>query len=723
MTLLIGFFRDFVLETVRMLYESGLFLLFGFFVAGLLHSYLSTERIVTYLGKRGFRSMVNAAILGAPLPLCSCGVLPAAVELRKKGASRESVLSFLITTPETSFESIVLSYGLLGPVYAVARPIVAIVTALVAGAAHMIFGEDGDADPLQGRGAKETEPAPTCAAEVNELDELKIEEYRADSRYGRFRAASHYAFSYLFDELLFWFMLGIVLTGLLGALLPPEFFGRYLGSGVFSILVAVAVGIPLYMCASGSTPIAAAFLAKGLNPGAVLAFLLTGPVTNAVSISVLGKVFGRRFLKILIASIMAVSIVAGLLFNRVYTWSASHVPGTSGSSTGFLLSAAKGIGLVVFLYLAYRSFRRTGVRHGWCELKDNMRSILGPIRRFRPRHLYGTTAGRVALAAAAAVYLLTGFYTVRPGEVGMERVFGVIRATDRAPGLHWCPPRPFGRSARCSVDGVVRLDIGFRSEERVCDPLDFYCTICSEPGRAVNRIFEEALFLTGDENIVDVISTVHYRVSDPIRYTFGVEAAEQLIRDVALWSILRETAAWEIDRIITDSRYEIERRVEERANAVLDEGLSGLRIEEIRLQATHAPREVHYDFRDVASAQEDRARMIHEAYVYWEGAVNGARGQAARIVADAEAAHSERVASARGAAAKFLALQEASAEEPGSIRLRLYLETMERILPGCRTVIRPDPGAVDDFEIWFRSGKGNVLPDLFGAKREGTDER
>ena len=305
----------------------------------------------------------------------------------------------------------------------------------------------------------------------------------------------------------------------------------------------------------------------------------------------------------------------------------------------------------------------------------------------------------------------------------MEVIFGSIRATDRSPGIHWCPPRPFGRPARCSTDGVIRLDIGFRSEEIVRDPLDYYCTVCEEPARAVNRIVEESLYLTGDENIADVISTVHYRVSDPVRYTFGVESAEALIRDTALWSILREIASYEIDRIITDSRYEIERRVEERANRILDEGSSGLRIEEVRLQATHAPREVHYDFRDVASAQEDRARMIHEAHVYWEGAVNGAKGQAARIVADAEAAKAGRVASAWGAASKFTAIREAAEDTPRSTRLRLYLETVERVLPGCRTVIRPDPGAVDDFEIWFRSGKGNAPSDLFGVKGEGTDER
>ena len=191
MGFILGFLRDFFLETVRMLYESGLFLLFGFFIAGLLHAYLSTDRIVSFLGKRDFRSMLNAAILGAPLPLCSCGVLPAAVALRRKGASREATLSFLISTPETSFESIALSYGLLGPVFAVVRPVIALVTSLVAGAAHILFG-----DEEEGKGEVEGSADIECASS----DLTAMESVPVLEGHGRFRSAIHYAFHYRISQ-------------------------------------------------------------------------------------------------------------------------------------------------------------------------------------------------------------------------------------------------------------------------------------------------------------------------------------------------------------------------------------------------------------------------------------------------------------------------------------------------------------------------------------------
>ena len=711
MGFIFGFLRDFFLETVRMLYESGLFLLFGFFIAGLLHAYLSTDRIVSFLGKRDFRSMLNAAILGAPLPLCSCGVLPAAVALRRKGASREATLSFLISTPETSFESIALSYGLLGPVFAVVRPVVALVTALVAGTAHILFG-----DEEEGKGEVEGDAGIECAPS----DLTAMEAVPTLEGQGRFRSALHYAFHYMFDQLVFWFLVGILLTGFLGALLPGDFFARYLGSGIFSIVVAILVGIPLYMCASGSTPIAAALLVKGLSPGAALAFLLTGPVTNVVTLSVLGKVFGRRFLKIMIVSIMATALVAGLLLNRLYMWSSAHVPGYTGSSVGFILSTLKGIGFLVFLFLAYRSIRRTGLHTGFNELSRNMATVFGSVRRFRITHIFTTGTGRITAAVLILIYLSSGLYTVAPGEVAMEQIFGKVLATGVPPGLHWCFPSPIGRVARCTTEGTVRIDIGFRSEEKVRDPLAYYSSSIDEPARSINRVFEESLFLTGDENIVDVMSTVHYRVIDPVKYTFGVESGENAVRDVVLWCLVRELAIRKIDRIITVARMEIEEAVVARSNRILEEGSTGLHIQEIRVLAAHAPREVHYDFRDVASAQEDRARMIHEARVYWYGAVNIAKGTAARIVADADGMRSGRVAAAEGSAARFRLLREAAKLEPRETRHRLYLETMERILPGCRTVIRPDPTDVKDFDLWFRSGSSAVLPGIDGKEKGGS---
>jgi len=716
MSVLIGFFRDFLMEVVRVLYESGLFVLFGFFVAGLLHHYMSTERIARYLGGRNLRSIVNAAILGAPLPLCSCGVLPTAVALRRKGASREAALSFLVSTPETSVESIAISYSLLGPVFAIVRPVAAVLSAMVAGVAHLVFGVPEE----EGRGAEvdavdaveDTCSTCTSSAHVDGGGESHA------SQPSRFRSAVHYAFVSLFDDLVFWFLLGVLLTGLIGAILPEGFFARYLGGGLLSMLFAVLVGVPLYMCASGSTPVAAAFLAKGLNPGATLVFLLTGPATNAATITVVGRVFGRRFLQIFIGSVVLTALAAGFAFNRIYTWSAETVPGYGEGATGFILSAAKGIALLAFLYLSYRSLRRTGLRGGLGELRENMVAAGSAITGLRPRHLWATWPGRAFTAAVVLLYIGSGFYTVAPGEVAMERDFGIVTETSVPPGLHWCFPWPVGKQTRCSVDGVVRIDIGFRSGETARDPLAFYA-VESEGETALNRVLDESIYVTGDENLIDLIASVHYLVEDPVRFAFGVESAESVVRDATLWAFVREIIYRPIDHIYTSDRLDVERKVVGRANRILEEAGSGLRIAEVRLLDTHAPREVHYDFRDVASSKEDRARMIHEARVYWEGTVKSARGDSARTVAEAAGSQAVRVADATGAAARFQLLEEAARIAPNGTRLRLYLESMERILPGARTVVRPDPRSIRDFELWFQTGESKVLPDLLGQKKEG----
>lgn len=705
-----GFFRAFFFETVRVLYDSGIFVLFGFFVAGLLHLYLSTDRIARFLGKRDFRSIFNAAVLGAPLPLCSCGVLPAAIELRRKGASREAVLSFLVSTPETSIESIALSYGLLGPVFAVARPLAALFSAAVAGIAHLLFGDDREEAGIE---QAPTPPAPGCATCDGDED---MGLHASPSSAGRFRGAARYAFVVLFDDLVFWFLLGVILTGLIGAILPADFFSRTLGGGFLSMLFAVAVGIPLYMCASGSTPVAAAFLAKGLNPGAALVFLLTGPATNAATITVLARTFGRRFLQIFLTSIIVAAVLAGLALNRLYTWSASQVPVLNEGAGGVVLTALKGLGFLTFLFLAWRSLRRTGLRPGIRELRENMVTIFSPLARLRPRDLLATKLGRAVTAAVVVVWLASGFYVVRPGEVGLERDFGVVTAVNAPPGLHWCFPWPVGRRVVCSVDGIVRLDIGFRSGTKAVDPLAFYGPDREET--ALNRVYDESVFLTGDENMIDVASTVHYRVTDAERYVFGVETGESVVRSTVLWAMVRELADRGIDRIYTTDRADVEAGVRARSNRILDEASTGLVIEQVRLLEVHAPREVHYDFRDVASAQEDRSRMIHEARVYWQGTVHEARGKGERILADAVGAKAARIEGAYGAAAKFALLEEAARLAPEGTRRRIYLESMERVLPGKRVVVRPDPASIHDFELWFKDGEApEFLPDLIGDKK------
>jgi ABC-type Zn uptake system ZnuABC Zn-binding protein ZnuA/uncharacterized membrane protein YraQ (UPF0718 family) len=354
------------LETARVFYEASLYILVGFLVAGLLHEYVPTGLITRHLGQDSPRSVGLAALFGTPIPLCSCGVLPAAAALQKKGASRSSLLSFLVSTPETGVDSIALTYGLLGPVMAVVRPVVAIVTALVAGFVSMVLPED--------------EPPPKDPGGTDASVHQHVEDNLAPPDPGltaRVRRVLAYGFGILLDEISFWLVVGVVLTGVLSALLPDDFFSRVLGweSGLVPMLAMMVAGIPLYLCASASTPIAAALIAKGLSPGAALVFLLVGPATNAATIAVVGRLVGSRRLWVYLLSIAFVSLLAGVLLDAVGGDAVrrSALAGASAEHGAFAmvkLAAAMAFGVLLVL-----SFWRTRFGEGLAEARDQLRRL------------------------------------------------------------------------------------------------------------------------------------------------------------------------------------------------------------------------------------------------------------------------------------------------------------------------------------------------------------
>lgn len=322
--------------------ESAPYLLFGFLVAGLLHGFLPTETVAAHLGKGTFTSVVKAALLGIPLPLCSCGVLPAAVNLRRKGASRGAVLSFLVSTPETGVDSLALSWVLLGPVMTVFRPLAAFLTALVAGVVEN-FSE--------GKGVL-AEAAPACGC---------TEGLPATAPVGRkAREGLRYAFGDLLKDLAPWLGIGFLVAGFITAAVPEGFIERNLGGGLLSYLVMLAVGVPLYMCATASTPVAAALLAKGLSPGAALVFLLAGPATNAASITALtGMLGGRTTVRYLLA-IAVVSVGMGALLDGFWAGGALRALGSLGGSGELLPAGVNALCAVVLIALSIRPFLRFG---------------------------------------------------------------------------------------------------------------------------------------------------------------------------------------------------------------------------------------------------------------------------------------------------------------------------------------------------------------------------
>jgi len=283
----------------RMIYEAGLYVIFGLAAAGLIHVFVSRQWMVAWLGGRGFGSVVKAALLGAPLPLCSCSVLPAACALRNKGAGRGATVSFLISTPETGVDSIAVTWALMGPLMAIVRPVAAVATALVAGFLETIRDR--------------YEPPPVIAGPACSLCNSDTCEHVAGP--GRWSRFWNFVLFDMGDDLGPSLAAGLVLAAIVGVAVPADFFENYLGSPWTSIFLALAVGLPLYVCATASTPLAAALLLKGMNPGAVLVFLLVGPATNLATILVVARLFGKVSAALYVGTIAVMSLVCGALLD------------------------------------------------------------------------------------------------------------------------------------------------------------------------------------------------------------------------------------------------------------------------------------------------------------------------------------------------------------------------------------------------------------------------
>jgi hypothetical protein len=292
--------------------EMAPYLLLGLTFAGFLHILFSREFVMKHLGGAGIASTVKAALLGVPLPLCSCGVLPTALSLRKNRASEGATMSFLISTPQTGVDSIVATWGMLGPVFAVFRPLMAFVMG-IAGGIIVNFLEKGDGSSEKG-GATDRE-CPMC--------------YRTGPHTHpageKFMAMAKYAYSEFLDDISSHLIVGIVISGLIAFFLPPDIFSRYMGNDFLEMLVMIAGGIPLYVCATSSIPIAMALMMKGLSPGAAFVFLAVGPATNAASIMLITSTLGKRFSAIYLGSISVLSIAAGYALNAVFTISGSQL--------------------------------------------------------------------------------------------------------------------------------------------------------------------------------------------------------------------------------------------------------------------------------------------------------------------------------------------------------------------------------------------------------------
>lgn len=293
-----------------LLCEMSPFLLLGFLLAGLMHEFIPNTLYTRYLGKPSFRSVVLAALFGVPLPLCSCGVIPTAMGIRREGASKGATISFLIATPQTGVDSIIATYSLMGLPFAVIRPVVALLTAIFGGTlCNVVENVDvNDNDNLN------PNTNLNLNANLNANDGKKSTSTLSSSS-KRLRRAFAYAFGEMMEDIGKWLAIGLVVAGIITAAVPDSWFFIFRDNTLYSILFVLVFSIPMYLCATGSIPIAMALMLKGLTPGAALVLLMAGPACNAASILVVGKVLGKRTMLIYLVSIVMGAIVFGYIID------------------------------------------------------------------------------------------------------------------------------------------------------------------------------------------------------------------------------------------------------------------------------------------------------------------------------------------------------------------------------------------------------------------------
>lgn len=348
--------QNFFSQLWMILTESSLWLLVGFAIAGAIHAIVPRQWMLKHLSGGGFWPIAKASMLGIPLPLCSCSVIPVAAGLRQQGASKGASAAFAISTPQTGEESIPITWALFGPVYAFTRPIVAVITGLIAGLLidwtgkpdpqpELVPGPDLESDPdaislsitnPDDAGAAvakvdsccsstpNPEPksccsgntpqpaasccssaAPTTTTHTGVWDKVKI--------------AFKHGFGTMVIDIALWLTFGLLLAAAIGALVPQDWIAQHVGTGIVPKLVMLLVGIPLYICATSSTPLAWSLVAAGLSPGAALVMLLSGPATNVATMSWLIKDLGMRALVIYLSVIAAVALAAGIVFDAFFT--------------------------------------------------------------------------------------------------------------------------------------------------------------------------------------------------------------------------------------------------------------------------------------------------------------------------------------------------------------------------------------------------------------------
>ena len=351
--------------------DTAFWLLIGLLAAGVIKSFISENTMQRWVGGRGIGAILRAALFGAPLPLCSCGVLPAAIGMRRAGASKEATVSFLISTPETSVDSVAVTYALMGPVMAIFRPLAALFNAVGTGLLTTLVAD-----------APVTEKAGLAVAEscCSSKEEVKVESMRsscgsaktetmavsccsenktlpATDKPNKLLQVLGYAGAELLDDISKWMTIGIVLAGVMLTFIPPDWLAQW-GGGLTAMLVMLVVGVPMYICAVASTPVAAGLLVAGVSPGAVLVFLLVGPATNIASFALLKQELGLKVTAMYLFGLSVLSLMMGLTLEWLLRSQQWQIEASLGDAHAMLPGLVSWASAFILIFLAIKPLRR-----------------------------------------------------------------------------------------------------------------------------------------------------------------------------------------------------------------------------------------------------------------------------------------------------------------------------------------------------------------------------
>ena len=365
-------------QFVMLFSEMAPFLLLGFLLAGILHVWVPNHLYVPKISKPNFKSVLWSALFGVPLPICSCGVIPTSIALRREGASKGASVSFLISTPATGVDSILATYSLLGGPFAVLRPIAAFVTAMLGGVFTNLVTKN--------------EPETGVAVVGESLEHEHHGHGHCDCEEGRcscgHEAPDHhekapfaqkvkgtfeYGFVNMIGDVSKWLVIGLLLGALIAAFVPDDFFLFLHEYPLLCMLVVLVLAMPMYTCATGSIPLALALVAKGITPGAALVLLMAGPATSIASMLVVGKAFGRRTLFAYLASIAFGALFFGVIVDTFFmdTFLASMLPHGSAECHGHgalgVFDYACAMLLAALMIYAKFAHKGCGCHGGCCE--------------------------------------------------------------------------------------------------------------------------------------------------------------------------------------------------------------------------------------------------------------------------------------------------------------------------------------------------------------------